>query len=66
MIYKHTMLYKLRFRENIARYPTIKLVLISIIIELHKLISLKNKNGEATDTLEMVNLKLKQEINWVT
>ena len=65
MIYKHTM-YKLRFRENIARYPTIKLILISIIIELHKLISLKNKNGEATDTLEMVNLKLKQEINWVT
>ena len=63
MIYKHTM-YKLRFRENTARYPTIKLVLISMILELHKLISLKNKNGEATDTLETVNLKLKQEINW--
>ena len=65
MIYKHTI-YKLRFRENIARYPTIKLVLISIILELNKLISLKNKNGEATDTLELVNLKLKQEINWAT
>ena len=65
MIYKH-IIFKLRFRENTARYPTVKLVLISTILELHKLISLKNKNGEATDTLETVNLKLKQEINWAS
>ena len=63
MIYKH-VIYRLRFRENTARYPTTKLVLISMILELQKLISLKNKNGEETDSLEMVNLKLKQEINW--
>ena len=63
MIYKH-VIYRLRVRENTARYPTTKLVLISMILELQKLISLKNKNGEETDSLEMVNLKLKQEINW--
>ena len=63
MIFKH-IIYKLRFRENTVRFPTVKLVLISMILELHKLISLKNKNGEMTDILETVTSKLKQEINW--
>ena len=63
MIFKH-IIYKLRFRENTVRFPTVKLVLISMILELHKLISLKNKNGEMTDILELVTSKLKQEINW--
>ena len=63
MIYKH-VIYRLRFRENVGRFPTVKLVLINIILETEKLIRLKISNGSDTEMLSSVSLKLRQDINW--
>ena len=65
MITKH-VLYRLRFRENIDRHPTVKLVIITVIIEIQKYILLKTRNGDDTEMLKSINLKLRQEINWTT
>ena len=63
MIIKH-VIYRLRFRENIDRLPTVKLVIITAILEIQKYILLKTRNGDDTEMLKSINLKLRQEINW--
>ena len=40
MITKH-VLYRLRFRENLQRYPTLKLVTINVALELEKVVSIR-------------------------
>ena len=63
MIFKHVT-YRIRFRENIDRRPTPKLILISMILEMQKLTTLKNRNCEDTEMLTRMISCLRQEINW--
>ena len=65
MIIKH-VIYRLCFRENIDRHPTVKLVIITVILEIQKYILLRTRNGNDTEMLKSINLKLRQEIKWTT
>ena len=63
LIFKHVM-YRIRFRENQNRQPTVKLVTISIILETEKLILFKNRQCHIAENLICYVQELRNSINW--
>ena len=44
MVIKHVLLYRTRFnRENVGRRPTVRMLLLTLIIELRKLVSSRRR-----------------------
>ena len=63
LIFKH-VIYRIRFRENQNRQPTVKLVTISIILETEKLILSKNRQCHIAENLICYVQELRNSINW--
>ena len=63
LIFKH-IIYRTRFRENQNRRPTVKLIIISIILEMEKLVLIKNRQCQTADNLICYIQELRNSINW--
>ena len=63
MITKH-VLYRLRFRENVQRFPSLKLVTINIAMELDKVIDIRHNGCLWAIGLEAMSEKLKSIVGF--
>ena len=63
MVAKH-VIYRVRFRENIARRPTIRMLVLTCIIELQKLILSRMRMGEDVIGLNEIICQLRMDIGW--
>ena len=63
MIAKHVV-YRVRFRENIERRPTNRMLILTCIIELQKLVPCRLRMGTDVVGLNEVITELRREIHW--
>ena len=63
LVTKH-IVYRVRFRENVDRFPTIRMMVLTLIIELQKLVPAKRRVDERTcGHVDIIKL-LRIEMNW--
>ena len=63
MVAKH-VLYRIRFRENVERRPTVRMLILICIIELQKLVLSRTKIGTDVIGLKEYICELRKEIHW--
>ena len=63
LVTKH-IVYRVRFRENVDRYPTIKMMMLTLIIELQKLVPAKRRVNKRTCGLTDIIQQLRIEMQW--
>ena len=63
MIVKH-VLYRLRFRENLQRFPSLRLVTITVAMEMEKLASIRQGQGLSTIGIETMIDDLKTMVGF--
>ena len=63
LVTKH-IVYRVRFRENVDRYPTIKMMMLTLIIELQKLVPAKRRVNKRTCGLTDIIQQLRIEMRW--
>ena len=63
LVTKH-IVYRVRFRENVDRFPTIRMMVLTLIIELQKLVPAKRRVNKRTCGLVDIIKLLRIEMNW--
>ena len=63
LVTKH-IVYRVRFRENVDRFPTIRMMVLTLIIELQKLVPAKRRVNKRTCGLVDIIKPLRIEMNW--
>ena len=63
MVTKH-VLYRLRFRDNLQRYPTLRLVLIHVALEIEKIVIIRRKAGVWGEGMHDIQEELKSAVGF--
>ena len=61
MVFKH-LIYRFKFRENLNRFPTLRLALLTAALDLDKIAMVRQRNGLDTILIENLIERLKTTV----